>query len=104
MTHNNHTLPPLHPGEVLREEFMEPLGLTAGAVARACHVPRTRIERIAREEMGITADTALRLAKFFNTTAQFWLNLQNTYAVEALSAELAEELESIETRSDEVAA
>ncbi|WP_089504293.1 HigA family addiction module antitoxin, partial [Methylobacterium indicum] len=51
-------LPPLHPGEVLREEFMVPLGLTAYAVAKACGVPRTRIERIAREETPITADTA----------------------------------------------
>ena len=56
-------LPPLHPGEVLREEFMEPLGLTAYALAKACRVPRTRIERIAREEIGITADTALRLGR-----------------------------------------
>ena len=54
-------LPPMHPGEVLREEFMVPLGLTAYGIAKACGVPRTRIERIAREEMGISADTALRL-------------------------------------------
>ena len=72
-------LSPLHPGEVLREEFMEPLGLSAYKVAEACHLPRTRIERIAREEIGITADTALRLAKFFGTTPEFWLNLQSLY-------------------------
>ena len=55
------TLPPMHPGEMLREEFLVPIGLTPYRVAKACGVPRTRIERIAREELGITADTALRL-------------------------------------------
>ena len=79
---------------------MEPLGLTAGAIARACRVPRTRIERISREEMGVTADTALRLGKLFNTTAEFWLNLQNRYEIEKLSADLADELEAIETSED----
>ena len=59
--------------EVLREEFMEPYGVSAIALAKACHVPRTRIERIVREEIGITTDTALRLSKVFNTTPQFWL-------------------------------
>jgi addiction module HigA family antidote len=81
------TLPPMHPGEMLREEFLEPLGLTAYAVAKACGVPRTRIERIVREELGISADTALRLGRFFGTTPQFWLNLQTRYDV--LTAERA---------------
>jgi addiction module HigA family antidote len=76
------TLPPMHPGEMLREEFMLPLGLTPGKIARACHVPRTRIERIVREEMGISADTALRLAKFFGTTPEFWMNLQKRYELQ----------------------
>ena len=57
------TLPPMHPGEMLREEFLEPLGLSAGRVAKACGVPRTRIERIIREELGISGDTAVRLWK-----------------------------------------
>ncbi|TWB58602.1 HigA family addiction module antitoxin [Nitrospirillum viridazoti] len=70
---------PVHPGEVLREEFMEPLGLTAGKIAKACGVPRTRIERVASEQTEVTADTALRLAKALGTTAQFWLNLQTTH-------------------------
>ena len=73
------TLPPLHPGEVLREEFLVPLKLSPYAVAKACGVPRTRIERIAREELGITADTALRLGRYFGIEPQFWLNLQNCY-------------------------
>ncbi|GJE60007.1 HigA family addiction module antitoxin [Methylobacterium trifolii] len=76
------TLPPLHPGEVLREEFLRPLGLSAYAVARACGVPRTRIERIAREEIGITADTALRLGRYFGTSAELWLNLQARHDLE----------------------
>ncbi len=75
-------LSPLHPGEVLREEFMKPLRLSAYAVAKAGHVPRTRIERIAGEKIGITADTALRLAKLFDTTPEFWLNLQGQYELE----------------------
>jgi addiction module HigA family antidote len=73
------TLRPLHPGEVLREEFLFPLKLSPYAVAKACEVPGARIERIAREELGITADTALRLGRYFGIEPQFWLNLQNRY-------------------------
>src|SRR6266571_4890506 len=91
-------LPPLHPGEVLREEFMKPLRLSAYAIARACHVPRTRIERIAKEKIGITADTALRLAKLFNTTPEFWLNLQAQYELETAVAAIAKDLRTIEAR------
>src|ERR1700704_3909256 len=69
-------LPPIHPGEILREEFLVPLKLTPYAVAAALHVPRTRIERIAREEKPVTADTALRLGKFFKTGAAFWMNIR----------------------------
>jgi addiction module HigA family antidote len=76
-------LPPmLHPGEVLREEFLIPLGLSAGALAKACELPRTRLERIAAESVGISADTALRLAKALNTTPDLWLNLQSDCDVE----------------------
>jgi len=92
-------LAPLHPGEVLREEFMKPLGLSAYAVARHCgDIPRTRIERIADETVGITADTALRLAKFFGTTPEFWLNLQSRYDLETKRSEIKKELDAIETR------
>jgi addiction module HigA family antidote len=72
-------LPPVHPGEILREEFLIPNGLTAGKLAKALDLPRTRIERIVDETTGITADTALRLGKFFGTTPDFWLNLQSHY-------------------------
>src|ERR1700712_4254587 len=89
-------LPPLHPGEVLREEFLVPLSLSAGALAKACGVPRTRIERLANELTGVTADTALRLSKAFGTTATLWLNLQNDYDVRMAKLQIGKELEKIE--------
>jgi addiction module HigA family antidote len=89
------TLPPLHPGEVLREEFLAPLKLTPYAVSKACGVPRTRIERIAREELGITADTALRLGRFFGIEPLFWLNLQNSYDLARTGAEIGSVLKRI---------
>lgn len=87
----------MHPGEVLREEFLIPLQMSAGALARACGLPRTRIERIAGEQTGITADTALRLAKALGTTAQLWLNLQNDYDIQIAQRELGSVLQRIET-------
>src|SRR2546423_493340 len=89
------TLPPLHPGEVLREEFLGPMGLSAYLVANACGVPRTRIERIAREEMGISADTALRLGRFFGIEAEFWINLQTRYDLAATGKVIGRALERI---------
>ena len=90
------TLPPMHPGEMLREEFMLPLGLTPGRIARACLVPRTRIERIIREELGISADTALRLGRFFGTTPEFWMNLQKRYELQVAAAAEGDEIAGIE--------
>jgi antitoxin HigA-1 len=89
-------LPPLHPGEMLREEFLRPMGLTPYAVAKACGVPRTHIERIVREELGISADTALRLAKFFGMSVEFWINLQAQYDLEVAKKKIAKELKRIE--------
>jgi addiction module HigA family antidote len=89
-------LAPLHPGEVLREEFLVPLGLSAGALAKACGLPRTRIERIVAEEVGITADTALRLAKALGTSAQLWLNLQTDFELETAKRSIGKELDKIE--------
>jgi len=97
-------LAPLHPGAVLREEFMKALDLSAYAVAKACHVPRTRIERIAREEIGVTADTGLRLAKFFGTSVEFWLGLQADYDIATTRSRIADELAAIPTRALETAA
>jgi len=88
-------LPPLHPGEVLREEFLVPLELSAGALAKACNLPRTRIERIAGEKTGITADTALRLGKALGTSPQLWLNLQTDYDVQVAQQGLGKKLEKI---------
>jgi len=88
---------PMHAGEVLREEFLVPLEMSAGALAKACGLPRTRIERIANEQTGITADTALRLAKALGTTAQLWLNLQNDYDIQVAERELGKVLRRIET-------
>jgi addiction module HigA family antidote len=87
--------PPLHPGEILREEFLEPLTLTPGALAKAMGVPRTRVERIASETSGITADTALRLGKGLGTTAQLWLNLQNRYDVETAQRAIGKQIDKI---------
>ncbi|OGP66418.1 MAG: addiction module antidote protein, HigA family [Deltaproteobacteria bacterium RBG_16_44_11] len=70
---------PIHPGEILREEFIAPLGLSAHALAMELKVPAPRINDIVRERRAITPDTALRLARYFGTTAQFWLNLQTSY-------------------------
>ena len=78
-------MPPVHPGEILAKDFLEPLALSVYAVAKACGVPRTRIERLAREETPVTADTALRLGRFFDTTPQFWLNLQTRFDLETAS-------------------
>lgn len=80
-------LKPVHPGEILREEFMLPLGLSSNALARAVGVTPARINEIARERRGITADTALRLARFFDTSHEFWMNLQAGYDIECAQAE-----------------
>lgn len=96
-------LAPMHPGEVLREEFMEPMNLTAYALAKAINVPRTRIERIAGERIGITADTALRLARYFGTGAEFWLNLQSRFEMLSAERDIATELDKIAPRKAEAA-
>jgi len=72
-------LRPIHPGEILREDFLKPLNMSAHSLAKALHVTPARINEIVREERGISTDTALRLARFFGGDAQSWLNLQQTY-------------------------
>ena len=74
--------PPITPGEVLEEEFLSPLGISQYRLAREVHVSPRRINEIVKGKRAITADTALRLGKFFGTTAQFWLNLQSQYNLE----------------------
>ncbi len=90
---------PLHPGEYLREEFLVPLGMSPGSLARALRLPRTRIERIVKEQVGITPDTALRLARYFGTTSEFWMNFQKSYELESEARRIVDELALIEPRS-----
>lgn len=97
--HGSALMSPLHPGEMLREDFMKPLGLSANALAIALRVPVTRISEIVRERRGITADTALRLARYFNMSAEFWMRLQMDYDLESASdAERAAIREEIRPR------
>jgi addiction module HigA family antidote len=90
------TMQPIHPGETLREDFLKPLGLTANRLAIELRVPVTRVNDIVRGKRAITADTALRLARFFRTTPQFWMNLQANYELElaqdARGAEISERI------------
>jgi addiction module HigA family antidote len=79
---------PVHPGEVLREEFLLPLGMSAHALAMALKVPAPRISEIVRERRAVTPDTALRLARYFGTTPHFWLNLQSAYDLRITEAEV----------------
>ena len=77
-----HLLRPIHPGEILREDYMKPMKLSVNRLALELHVPATRVGEIVHERRRITADTALRLARYFHTNAEFWLNLQNFYDLE----------------------
>jgi addiction module HigA family antidote len=96
-------LPPIHPGEVLREEFLVPMQLTPYALARACGVPRTRIERLTREDTPVSADTALRLARYFGTTAEFWMGMQAQYDLERAQDGAAAVLRKIKPRQRDAA-
>ena len=88
---------PVHPGEVLREEYLKPLGLSANALARALRVPASRVNDIVLERRGITVDTALRLVRYFGGDVQSWLNLQTAYdlkvAERTIAAKIAREVE-----------
>jgi antitoxin HigA-1 len=85
-------LQPVSPGEMLREEFLRPLELSANQVARALGVPANRITGILNNTRGITADSALRLARYFDTTPEFWMNLQSRYDLEMAKDRLAEKV------------
>ncbi len=84
---------PIHAGEILYEEFMEPLGLSQNALARGLHVTPRRINEIVNQKRAITADTALRLGKFFGNSAEFWMNLQNRYDLETARDALFEKID-----------
>lgn len=83
---------PIHPGEILREEYLTPLSMSANALATHLRVPATRINDIIRERRGITPDTALRLAAFFGGDARSWLNLQQTYDLKSVSTDVFERI------------
>lgn len=84
---------PIHPGEILREEYLSPLGMSANALAMALHVPAPRINDVVRERRGVTPDTALRLARYFSTSAQFWLNLQSSFDLRQTETESGGKIE-----------
>jgi addiction module HigA family antidote len=86
-------LPPIHPGEILRADFMEPMGLSMNRLALDLRVPVTRIAEIVHERRGVTPDTALRLARYFNTSPGFWVNLQAAYDLEVAQDKLARVIE-----------
>lgn len=93
MSKSQKLLPPIHPGEILRADFMEPLQLSMNRLALDLRVPVTRIAEIVHERRGITPDTALRLARYFNTSPGFWMNLQTAYDLEIAEDKLARVIE-----------
>src|SRR5215831_15483088 len=95
-TKNKKLLPAVHPGEVLAEDFLKPLGITQYRLAQSIHVPRRRINEIVLGGRSITADTSLRLARFFGTSERFWLNLQATYDLNIERDRISETLKRIE--------
>jgi len=92
MIHKNWSI---HPGEILREEFLKPLAITSYRLAKSIHVPTPRVHDIVSEKRGITADTALRLSQFFGTTPQFWMNLQDDYEMYCALRLEKEDIQSI---------
>jgi addiction module HigA family antidote len=86
------TLPPIHPGEILREEFLEPMGISQYRLAKSLSVPARRINEIVHGKRAVTADTAIRLARYFGTSPQFWMNLQGRYDLDVAADRLAERI------------
>jgi len=80
---------PIHPGEILKKEYLEPLGMSVNALATALRVPAPRVNDVVRQKRAVSVDTALRLARYFNTTAQFWLNLQTSYDLKIAQKSMA---------------
>jgi addiction module HigA family antidote len=89
----------VHPGEILREEFLKPLRMSAYELAKRLRVPVPRVNDIVLERRGISADTAVRLSRFFGTTDQFWLNLQAAYEISRVKAEHADDIALIKPRA-----
>jgi addiction module HigA family antidote len=94
------TLRNIHPGEVLKEEFLEPMGITVYRLSKETGLSQTRISQIVKGERSITAETALKLGKFFSVPAEFWMNLQALYDIEEAQKRYKKDIESIHTFSD----
>lgn len=94
----------IHPGEILREEFLKPMGLSAYALAKRLHVPVPRVNDVVLEKRAVTADTAIRLARFFGTSEQFWMNLQSGYDLRRAQAVAAKDVASIRPMKEQGAA
>ena len=86
-------IPQIHPGEILKADFLAPLGLSVNALSRAIGVPRTRLNDVVLGRRGITADTAVRLARYFRVSARFWMNLQSHYELEVVEESIGERLD-----------
>lgn len=89
----------IHPGEILREEFLKPMKISAYELAKRLHIPAPRVNDIVLERRGISANTAVRLSRFFGTTEQFWLNLQGAYEVSRVLSEQSADIERIQPRA-----
>lgn len=94
-----HELSPVHPGEILREEFLTPMGITPHALAIALRVPATRINAIVNGARAVTADTALRLGRYFGTSGEFWMNLQRDYELRMAARLARRDIESVQPRT-----
>ena len=94
----------IHPGEILKEEFLDPMGISAYRLAKETGLSQTRISQIIKKERSITAETALKIGKFFGTGPEFWMNLQTLYDLEEVSRQKAKEVAAIHTYSSQHAA
>lgn len=90
---------PIHPGEILQQDFLVPMGISAYRLAKETYIDQTRISEILKGKRSVTIDTALRLAKFFGTSPEFWINIQTQYDMEIKSDEISDELQKINTIS-----
>ncbi len=106
MPNTSKVLPPVHPGEILKKDLMAPLGLSINRLARELRVPVTRISEIVNGRRSLTADTCLRLARYFGTTPEFWMNLQSTYdlrvAAQSSARRIARDVRPIEVTHEAV--
>ncbi len=94
-----HFMPPIHPGTILKQEFLEPLDMTAYRLAKALNMPRSSVEAMIRGQRSLSAEMALRLSRYFGNSAEFWLNAQSYYDLECAEARVGNELKNISPRA-----